>query len=272
MKGTTQTECATPHGSATNRKSGATPGGGMPNRKRGAPQSGGTPDRKRAAPPSASTTIRKPSTTHAHRHRHRHRRWALAFLAVLLAVAPAFAFLIAAPADLLANGGALRLANVVMGEYRVSVFTDPTPVRPDSLDVSVLVLQEGVEGVPDGLDVTVRTRFLEPRRGAAATDAREREGAPPVGTEQTRPATRAQADDPRYHAAKFALGAEGRWRVTVAVRGDAGEGEASFEVTARERGLLGHPVTFVLLALLPLVIAAWWILREEEDTGSEGAA
>ncbi len=151
-----------------------------------------------------------------------------------------------------ANGGTLRLANVPMGEYRVSVFTDPTPVRPDSLDVSVLVLREGVLGVADDVRVTVRTRLLQD-----------------PGPGELREATREQADDPRYHAVKFGLGAEGEWEITVAVSGPGGEGEASFQVRARERGLLGHPAVLVTLALLPLLGVALWIFREEEPDGLE---
>lgn len=168
------------------------------------------------------------------------------------------ALLVGLPTTVLANGGTLRLANVVMGDYRVSVFTDPTPVRPDSLDVSVLILQEGVDGVPDGVDVQVTTELLE-HHGDHALDLPER-----AMLGQTLPATREQADDPRYYAAKFALGAEGRWRITVSVQGEAGEGEASFEVTARQRGPLGHPAVVITLALLPLLGAAWWVLRDDE--------
>jgi hypothetical protein len=155
--------------------------------------------------------------------------------------------ILAGPFELLGNGGTLRLANVPMGDYRVSVFTDPTPVRPDSLDVSLLILQEGREGVAEGVDVMVRAEFL----GGEATP-------------RVRQATREQAEDPRYYAAKFALGLEGPWRVTVEVSGDHGEGAASFEVTAREPGLLGHPLVLSLLALLPLAALGWWLLREEE--------
>ena len=166
---------------------------------------------------------------------------------------------IAAPALLLANGGTLRLANVSMGEYRVSVFTDPTPVRPDSLDVSVLVTRERYEGVPEGLDVRVHARLVES------------EGEHPHGTQTTsmeERATREQADDPRYYAAKFGLGTEGRWLITVAVSGEAGSGTASFELRARKRGLLGHPLATGLLALLPLIAAAVW-LRRETDNGPD---
>ena len=152
-----------------------------------------------------------------------------------------------------ANGGTLRLANVAMGEYRVSVFTDPTPVRPDSLDVSVLVMREGVPGVAEDVRVIIGTRALEG-----------------PGPEEVREATREQADDPRYYAAKFGLGAEGEWEVTVAVSGPGGEGDASFQLRARERGLLGHPLVLAGLALLPLIGVALWIFRQEETEDAAG--
>ncbi len=163
------------------------------------------------------------------------------------------------PGVILANGGTLRVANAVMGDYRVSVFTDPTPVRPDSLDVSVLILQQGVEGVPDGIHVLVRTELLELR------SPDEVPGGVRVGMGDTLRATREQADDPRYYATKFGLGAEGLWEISIQVRGQAGEGEASFQVTARDRGLLGHPLTIIFLALLPLVGAGWWLTRDDGD-------
>ncbi len=170
---------------------------------------------------------------------------------------------LAVPGVILANGGTLRVANAVMGDYRVSVFTDPTPVRPDSLDVSVLILQQGVEGIPDGVEVTLRTELLEIR------NPEEAPAGVYLGMGEMLRATREQADDPRYYAAKFGLGAEGTWEITVQVRGEAGRGEAAFQVRAREQGLLGHPLTIMILALLPLAGAAWWLTRdgEEEDEG-----
>lgn len=169
----------------------------------------------------------------------------------ILCLAGLVAALIGLPAQVLGNGGTLRLANVPMGEYRVSVFTDPTPVRPDSLDVSVLVLREGREGVAEGVRVLV---------GAVPLDH--------PGPELRLEATREQADDPRYHAAKFALGHEGRWRITVEVEGAFGAGSADFELRAREQGVLGHPLVLSLLALLPLGALGWWLLTAEK----EGAA
>ncbi len=171
----------------------------------------------------------------------------------------AVALLLLVPGTLLANGGTLRLANIPMGDYLVSVFTDPTPVRPDSLDVSVLIFQDDVEGVPEGVGVTIRTELLELHdHDGEWADIRP-------GTGETLQATREQADDPRYYAAKFVLGAPGRWLISVEVDGEGGQGEASFEVTARERGLLGHPLVISFLALLPLGLAAWWIMRGETE-------
>lgn len=187
----------------------------------------------------------------------------LAVLSAFATLAALSALWLSFPEAARANGGTLRLASVPMGEYRVSVFTDPTPVRPDSLDVSVLILQEGVLGVPDGVRVTVRARLLEAHGEHAGEPGGEHGAALP--RDHVLAATREQADDPRYYAAKFELGAEGRWEITVAVDGPDGTGEASFELRARERGLLGHPLVLVTLALLPLAGAAWWVLREEDS-------
>jgi hypothetical protein len=156
--------------------------------------------------------------------------------------------LMVGPTEALANGGTLRLANVPMGAYLVSVFTDPTPVRPDSLDVSVLVVNRTGGEVVEGLDVRVRTRHLA---GAVADDERA--------------ATREQADDPRYYAAKFGLGAEGAWEIRVLVEGPEGAGDAGFEVTARDPGLLGNPLVLILLALLPLLLVGGWIVLQSND-------
>jgi hypothetical protein len=141
-----------------------------------------------------------------------------------------------------ANGGTLRLAEVPIGGYRLSVFTDPTPVRPDSLDVSVLVMQQGTATLAEAVEVEVLARL----RGE-------------MGPELRAAATREQADDPRYHAAKFQLGSPGTWEITVRIAGALGEGEAAFQVEARDPGILSSPRVFLPLALLPLLAIAGWI-------------
>jgi hypothetical protein len=131
-----------------------------------------------------------------------------------------------------------------MGAYRVNVFTDPTPIPPDSIDVSVLVTFERGRGVATGLEIEVLGRRVDG-----------------TGVEIRRSATREQAVDPRYYAAKFALGSEGLWELRVRVSGPEGEGETSFQVTVQAPGLLGNPFLILSLALLPLLLVGWWWRR-----------
>jgi hypothetical protein len=153
--------------------------------------------------------------------------------------------LIALPGPpLQADGGTLRVSNVPMGAYRVSVFTDPTPIHPDSIDVSVLVTFERGRGLAQGLQIMVVGRPLGPN-----------------GRSVSHPATREQANDPRYYAAKFALGSAGAWEILVQVAGPEGEGEVSFEVMVQEPGLLDSPFLILGLALLPLLLVGWWLKR-----------
>jgi hypothetical protein len=136
------------------------------------------------------------------------------------------------------------VANVPVGAYRVNVFTDPTPIPPDSIDVSVLVTFERGRGIATGLEIEVVALPLDG-----------------VGGEVRHPATRDQAEDPRYYAAKFALGAEGRWEIKVRLTGPEGEGEVAFEVQVQEPGLFGNPYLILTLALLPLLLVGWWLKR-----------
>ena len=143
-----------------------------------------------------------------------------------------------------ADGGTLRVANVPMGAYRVNVFTDPTPIPPDSIDVSVLVTFERGRGVAVGLDIEVVAQRMDG-----------------TGVEIRHPATREQAEDPRFYAAKFALGAVGDWEIRVRVKGPEGEGETSFEVTVQEPGLFSNPYLILTAALLPLLLVGWWLKK-----------
>lgn len=195
----------------------------------------------------------------------------LAMLGMLGAVLAVLAL----PVLVLANGGTLRVADAPVGAYRVSVYTDPTPPRPDSVDVSVLVVRENdPTPVPD-LEIVVRASPLGRRAGAPATEADARSEPEPATAPEDAPsapaadavprsiqATRAQADDPRYYAAKFAPGQEGPWRFDVDVRGPEGQGTVSFELRVREPGLLNRPWVVVGLALVPLGLLALWLLRD----------
>lgn len=159
-----------------------------------------------------------------------------------LMIMGALAVGVALSVPLFADGGTLRVANVVMGSYRVSVFTDPTPITPDSLDVSVLATFERGRGIVQGLEIVVVARLLDSS-----------------GTEIRHPATRDQAEDPRYYAAKFSPGAVGEWEIVVRLEGPEGRGEASFEVRVQNPGPFDNPFLILGVALLPLALVGWWL-------------
>ena len=140
-----------------------------------------------------------------------------------------------------------------MGAYRVNVFTDPTPITPDSVDVSVLVTFERGRGVARGLEIVVEATRLD---GS--------------GTRIRHPATREQAEDPRYYAAKFRPGASGDWEIRVILRGPEGQGEASFQVEVREAGAFQNPMVILTLALLPLLLVGAWLKLSSSSEDSSG--
>ena len=177
-------------------------------------------------------------------------RLAMAGLPPILAV---LALPLAPARPLHADGGTLRVANVPMGAYRVSVFTDPTPIPPDSIDVSVLATFERGRGVASGLEILVVARRVD-GTGAAVRY----------------PATREQATDPRYYSAKFALGSVGEWEVVVSVKGPEGQGEAAFQITAQEPGLFSNPYLILGAALIPLLLAGWWLRFSSPSTRPGG--
>ena len=150
--------------------------------------------------------------------------------------------LMAVPPLLMADGGTIRLADLVFGNYRVTVFTDPTPVRPDTLDVSFLITDPRRLSVAQDAEVWVEVRPLDHD-----------------GVRARHQATREKADEPRFYAAKFRLGSEGRWRIDISVSGPGGQGTGSFEVTATRAGLLDNPVVLLLAALLPLLLVGAWL-------------
>lgn len=176
---------------------------------------------------------------------------------------------------LLGNGGTPRVVDHPVGTYRVSVYTAPTPARPDSLDVSVLVVGEDGSTPIGGLHVLVRARRVGSPEGSPAGGGggAEPDGAPlgpaePVAL--TRSATREAADDPRYYAAKFSPGRTGVWRIEVEVDGPGGSGTVAFDVRLREPGPLQSPWVVLALSLLPLLALTWWLLRTPSTGDAAG--
>lgn len=147
---------------------------------------------------------------------------------------------------LLANGGTVRISRADVGPYLVSVFTSPTPLRTGEIDVSVLVQDATAETV---LDVPVIV-------AAVPVDADGR----PVRME----ATRQQATNKLFKAAKFDVRGEGVWEVRVRIGGPEG-GEVSFQATLTDPTLLDRPYLLATLILLPLALLGWLLLGRGED-------
>lgn len=175
----------------------------------------------------------------------------LFFLAVLGLVGSILVLVPTGP--LRADGGTLRISNAPMGAYRVNVFTDPTPVPPDTIDVSILATFERGRGVALGLEILVTGRRLDG-----------------VGPEVSKSATRDQAEDPRYYSAKFALGSVGDWEIQVSLVGPEGEGSVSFQISVQESGPFGNPVLLLGLAFLPLLLVGWWLRKSSPSSRPEG--
>lgn len=163
--------------------------------------------------------------------------WQRPGLAALLAAC----FLASVPA-LRADGGTLRIANASVGAYRVSVFTDPTPVPPDAIDVSVLATLGREQTPAQDLYIEIVARRLDA-----------------VGAEVRHVATREEATDRRYYAANFALGSVGRWEIRLHIKGPEGEGDLAFQLRVQERGLFDSPFLLLGLALVPLVLVGLWL-------------
>lgn len=168
-------------------------------------------------------------------------------------LAPALA-LVALATPLLANGGTVRISRQPVGSLLASVFSSPTPLRTGEVDISVLVQDSAgavlgvpvlVEAVPVAVEAT----------------------SPPDPVRQ--PATRQQATNKLFRAAKFDVGVPGEWEFRVRV-GEAGDGGAdggvvSFRATLAEASLLDRPYLLALLVLAPALLIGWLLSRREES-------
>lgn len=125
-------------------------------------------------------------------------------------------FLFQPLAALHADGGAVRFSQR-RGDYRITVFTAPTPLRAGPLDVSVFVQDAATgEAVADA-QITVRASPRE--RPEAAIQQR---------------ATTEEATNKLFQAALFDLPEAGWWDVTIIVEGLREPVAVHFEMEADE--------------------------------------
>jgi hypothetical protein len=171
----------------------------------------------------------------------RRRAWAAVGLAATVA-----GLVVATP--LLANGGTVRISRAAVGPYLVSVFSSPTPLRTGEVDISVLVQDAERESI---LDVPIEV---------TATPIRVEGGAAPI----RHTATREEATNKLFKAAKFDVLHVGEWAFEVTVGGEEG-GSVAFLAELTSPTLADRPFLLATLVLLPLGILAWLLLGREED-------
>lgn len=113
-----------------------------------------------------------------------------------------------------ADGGVLRLS-AQSGDYQISVFSSPTPLRAGPVDISALV-QDASTGKPF-TDAQVTVRMTAPGKSALEY-----------------PATSAVATNKLFHSAQFDLPESGRWTLEVSVQGPRGPAMVRGELDAAE--------------------------------------
>ena len=121
------------------------------------------------------------------------------------------------PSGLRADGGTLRVSERA-GGYRVTVFTDPTPLRAGPVDVSVFVQDadtgEPAAGVRILVQAAPRGRPDEAVRHAATAEA---------------------ATNKLFRSAVFELPESGWWDIEATVDGGRGPAHVRFDVEAADR-------------------------------------
>ena len=159
----------------------------------------------------------------------------------------ASSFILHPSSFLRADGGAVRLSEQT-GNYRVTVFTSPTPLRAGTVDVSVFV-QNAVTGEPaEGVEVTITV---------------VRRDSPDVTIQH--PATKEAATNKLYYAANFELPASGWYSLEVSIHGALGDGQVCLQMEAAEPlpswlanwAWAGWPVLAILLFGIHQVLVRW---------------
>lgn len=158
----------------------------------------------------------------------------------------------------LADGGQVRSSEIV-GDFRVTVFTSPQPLRAGPIDVSVLVQHaESGEVSPDAkaiVELAGAERSAPPLRAVATPEA---------------------ATNKLLRAALFELPAAGKWTVAVATELPGGVSHTTrFEVKASPPlpawltlwPLLAWPIVAIVL----FVIHRRLVARQRERRGNGGS-
>jgi len=173
-------------------------------------------------------------------------------LAALLGALAILAALATATLPALANGGIVRISHQPVGPWFVTVYSAPNPLRTGQLDISALV-QDSTDEIID-IPVLVDAEPV----GFAAESIEQ-------------PATRGQATNKLFKAAKFPVDVPGRWAFRIRIGSaasadfDGAGGELRFEAAVAKTTILDRPYLLTVLVLLPLAVLGWFLLGREEE-------
>ncbi|MBX3011882.1 MAG: hypothetical protein KF832_10275 [Caldilineaceae bacterium] len=121
------------------------------------------------------------------------------------------------------GGGTPRLTNVLIGPYRLFVWSQPEPPRVGEMHFTVAVVEvNGTATATDSaatLDIPVLDATVQIHLGALDQPA------PTI----VRFATRDQALFPQYYETDVAMPTDGQWQARIRVSGPAGSGDANFD-------------------------------------------
>jgi hypothetical protein len=115
-----------------------------------------------------------------------------------------------------ADGGTIRLSEE-KGNYRITAFTSPTPLRAGPVDISVLVQNAATGDLAAGVEVHIN--LARQGSGGIAID---------------RLATTQAATNKLYYAANFDLPEPGLYSVNLSIDGVLGKVQTGFEVEAAQ--------------------------------------
>ncbi len=161
-------------------------------------------------------------------------------------------FLLQPLAALHADGGMVRLSER-RGDYRITVFTSPNPLRAGPVDVSVFV-QDATTGEPiSGAQITVRAR------ARAYPDE-----------SLIYPATIEAATNKLFQAAAFDLPEAGWWDVAIKVEGLREPVEVYFEMEADQPlPLVWELIPWIAWPIVVIVlffVHKWLVQRKRWDS------
>lgn len=138
-----------------------------------------------------------------------------------------------------ANGGTVQVSRALAGPFEVTVWTDPSPIRVGTVDVSVMVELPGGSPLQDArVSVTV---WPMSNAGRAATYE----------------ATHDQATNKLFYAAHVPIPQAGPWQVKVTIVELSGDGDVSFMIEASETSISDRvPLVVFVVLLIGLTVAA----------------